>query len=456
LVIFISQLSDFLSAFLVSKYSRLYPLCGVLELSPDNDSPFGMEAIRKEDFPILFRDVHSSKPLIYLDSAASSHKPKYVLNKMDEYYLTSHSNVHRGAHALANKATTLYECARTSVQAFINAKHREEIVFTRGATDAINIVAQGFSLPGPFQLQPGDEIILSVAEHHSNLVPWQMTASKTGAVLKFVQLTQDMQLDMDHYRSLLSSRTKIVALSHASNVLGVVQPVRDIIQAAHSVGARVLLDSCQAVPHMAVDVQQLEVDFLVASSHKMCGPTGIGFLYGRLELLNSLPPSAGGGEMIDTVELYSSTYASSPSRFEAGTPPIAEAVGLGAACEYLSAIGMDKVEQHDAQLGRYLYEQLREVGGLELYGPDPRTDGVSRTGLVAFNAKSVHSADLSFFLDQEGVAVRTGHHCTQPLHKILGVPGGSVRASLYFYNDKSDVDKFIEKLKDTLYMFETM
>lgn len=405
-------------------------------------------AINRKDFPVLYTEAHPGKPLVYLDSAASSQKPLHVLNAMDEYYKTSHANVHRGAHSLAVKATEKYEWAREQVKTFINARHREEIIFTRGATEAINLVALSWGQ----RLQAGDEIILSVMEHHSNLVPWQMLAQRTGAVLKFVQLTPTMEYDLDHFRSLLSPKIKLVSVAHASNVLGTLNPVEEIIEMAHEIGAVVMLDACQSVPHMVVDVTRLNADFIAASSHKMCGPTGIGFLYGRLDLLKSMPPLQGGGEMIDKVELYSSTYAQPPSRFEAGTPAIAEAVGLGAACEYLTKIGMENIHKHETLLGQYLYQQLETIDGLTLYGP--KGTG-KRTGLTAFNCASVHATDVSFFLDQEGVAVRTGHHCTQPLHAQLGA-SGSIRASLYFYNDKQDIDTFIVKLKEVIDMFKGM
>lgn len=466
-----STLGFFTHHWTASRYSRFSEYFGA---NQPCDEVATIAAICRHDFPILKQESYPGKPLIYLDSAASSQKPNYVLEAMDEYYKTSHANVHRGAHALAMKATEKYEWSRLQVQNFINAKGREEIIFTRGATDAINLVALSWTQ----RLSPGDEIILSVMEHHSNLVPWQMAAQRTGAILKFVRLTPTMELDFDHYLSLLSPRTKLVALAHASNVLGLINPVKRIIEAAHGMGAKVLLDACQSIPHMPVDVQELDVDFLVASGHKMCGPTGIGFLYGRSELLKSMPPVQGGGEMIDRVELQSSTYALPPSRFEPGTPPIAEAIGLGAACEYLSKIGMDKIFEHERVLGKYLYEQLSTVKGLTLYGPSPpdctlqspptesgkssdttssnsNDHNGSRTGLVAFNCDSVHATDLSFFLDQEGVAVRTGHHCTQPLHAELGA-AGSVRASLYFYNNKDDVDQFIAKLKETIAMFSNL
>eukprot|EP01038_Epipyxis_sp_PR26KG_P008867 gene8867-11961_t len=426
--------------------------------STDVSTKDSLQGINREDFPILFVEPYINKKLVYLDSAASSQKPLEVINAMSQYYKTSHSNVHRGAHALAMKATEQYEQSRIQIQSFVNAEHREEIVFTRGATEAINIVAMSYTQ----RLKPGDEIILSVMEHHSNLVPWQMAAERTGAILKFINLTEDMQLDMSHFHSLINEKTKIVAVCHASNVLGIVNPVEEIIETAHNVGAVVLLDACQSVPHMPINVQKLNVDFLVASSHKMCGPTGIGFLYGKLKLLESMPPVTGGGEMIDRVELQKSTYAQPPSRFEAGTPAIAEAIGFGRACEYLNKIGMDKIYQHEQALGKYLYEELEKINNLILYGPSTKTivnnnnnNCNHRTGLVAFNSKTVHATDLSFFLDQEGVALRSGHHCTQPLHNILGA-AGSLRASLYFYNNKNDIDVFVEKLKDTINMFENM
>jgi len=411
-----------------------------------------MDGIARTDFPILDQEAHPGKPLIYLDSAASSQKPRFVFDKMTNYYSNSHSNVHRGAHALAVRATDLFEASRDQVQKFINAEKREEIVFTKGATDAINLVALSWGQ----RLQPGDEIILTEMEHHANLVPWQMLAQRSGAVLKFVRLTDSMEFDMEHFLSLLSAKTKLVAFTHASNVLGSVNPAHEIVAAAHKVGAVVLLDACQSVPHMPVDVQSLNPDFLVASAHKMCGPTGVGFLYGRKSLLESMPPVMGGGEMIHTVELQSSTYADPPYRFEAGTPAIAGCIGLGAACEYLTTLRMQRIHDHITRLGFYLYLQLSSIPNLELYGPNCLVPPFpTRTGLVAFNHKTIHAADLAFFLDREGIAVRTGHHCAQPLHKTLNVPG-SVRASLYFYNSQQDVDTFVTKLKDVIRMFETM
>lgn len=442
-------------SFFVSKHkciSSSQSTYSLLKLHSIQQQPQLPDAINRHDFEILSIDAYPNKPLVYLDSAASSQKPNVVIESMNDYYKTSNANVHRGAHALAMKATEKYEWARRQVQKLINAKHREEIVFTRGATEAINLVAMSYGQ----RIKAGDEIILSVIEHHSNLVPWQLLAQRTGAVLKFVDIDPvSMIFDLNHYKSLLSSNTKIVAIGHASNVLGTLNPVKEVIELAHQYNAVVLLDACQSVPHMAVDVQALNADFIVASSHKMCGPTGIGFLYGKLLLLTSMPPVQGGGEMIDKVELQSSTYALPPSRFEAGTPAIAEAVGLGTACEYLLSIGLDRIHKHEVLLGRYLYDQLLTIDDLELYGPNPNVYDIDRTGLVAFNCKTVHASDVSFFLDQEGVAVRTGHHCTQPLHAKLGL-AGTIRASLYFYNNKDDIDVFISKLKDTILMFKTM
>ena len=415
-------------------------------------SSCSMDGIARADFPILDQHVYPGKKLVYLDSAASSQKPAFVLDRMTNYYANSHSNVHRGAHALSVRATDLFETSRDQVKKFINAEHREEIVFTKGATDAINLVALSWGQ----RLQPGDEIILTEMEHHANLVPWQMLAQRSGAKLKFVHLTASMEFDMEHYLSLLSTQTKLVAFTHASNVLGSVNPAQEIITAAHKVGAVVLMDGCQSVPHMPVDVQALNPDFLVASAHKMCGPTGVGFLYGRKSLLESMPPVMGGGEMIHTVELESSTYAAPPYRFEAGTPAISGCIGLGAACEYLTTIGMQRIHEHVTLLGTYLYQQLSSIPNLELYGPNCMLPPYpTRTGLVAFNHKTIHAADLAFFLDQEGIAVRTGHHCAQPLHKKFSIPG-SVRASLYFYNSQEDVDVFVTKLKDVICMFEAM
>mmetsp|Transcript_44379 Transcript_44379/g.106625 ORF Transcript_44379/g.106625 Transcript_44379/m.106625 type:complete len:376 (-) Transcript_44379:31-1158(-) len=370
---------------------------------------------------------------------------------MQHHQQNDNANVHRGAHLLSVRSTDSYEGARDKVAGFINAASRSEVIFTRGATEAINLVAQTW---GRTNLGEGDEIILTVMEHHSNLVPWQMLAKERGFSIKFAPLDASESLDLDALKALITPRTKLVALAHVSNTLGCVAPVREIVAAAHAVDALVLLDACQSLPHMPVDVQELGVDFVAASGHKMCGPTGIGFLWGRLALLEAMPPWHGGGEMIRDVYLESSTYAPPPNRFEAGTPAITQAIGLGAAVDYLSGLGMDKVQAYEEQLGAYLYRRMSEVGGLRLYGPDP-AEGHARAALVAFTHPAVHSSDLATFLDQDGIMVRAGHHCTQPLHRELGI-AGSCRASLYIYNTEAEVDAFVEALQTNLDMFTGM
>ncbi|CAM9296696.1 unnamed protein product [Chrysoparadoxa australica] len=406
----------------------------------------------RPDFPALAQDAYPGAPLVYLDSAATSQKPVVVLNALDEYYKLHNSNVHRGAHALSIRATEMYEAARDKVAALVNAGNRNEIVFTRGATEAINLVAYGW---GDANIEQGDEIILSMMEHHSNLVPWQMLAKRKGATLKFIKLTEDMQLDMDHFRSLLSERTKLVSVVHISNALGTINSVTEIAEEAHKVGAKVLLDACQSVPNMKVDVQTLGADWIAASGHKMCAPTGIGFLWGQVDLLDTMQPWQGGGEMIDEVYYDHSTFAGVPARFEAGTPAIAQAIGLGAACDYLMGIGMDNVAAYEHKLASYLWQRISKVEGLTLYGPPSNAAGDNRNALVSFNSQEVHAHDLSFFLDQEGVAVRAGHHCTQPLHRTLGA-AGSIRASCYIYNTEKDIDMFIAGLEKTLDFFGDM
>lgn len=404
----------------------------------------------RPDFPILHQEVNGSK-LVYLDSAATSQKPAAVLRAVQTYYETYNSNVHRGIHFLSAKATEEYELARKKIASFINASDSSEIIFTKNATEAINLVAYSWGLQN---LKSGDEIILTVAEHHSAIVPWQLVAQKTGALLKFVSLNKDEVPDMNMFKETLSSKTKLVVVHHISNVLGSVLPVEDIASWAHKVGAKVLIDACQSVPHMAVDVQNLGADFLVASSHKMCGPTGVGFLYGKSSLLSSMPPFLGGGEMISDVFLDHSTYADPPSRFEAGTPAIGEAIGLGAAIDYLTAIGMQKIHEYEIELADYLYENLRSVPNVRIYGPEPKQN-VHRAALCSFNVENIHPTDIATFLDQQhGVAIRSGHHCAQPLHRSLGI-NASARASLHFYNVKDDVDYFIQALSDTVNFFNS-
>lgn len=397
----------------------------------------------RADFPVLDQTIDGN-PLIYFDSAATSQKPTAVLDALRHYYERDNANVHRGAHALSARATRDFEAARDKVAQFVNAASRNEIVFTRNASEAINLVAQTW---GSANIQAGDEIILSVMEHHSNLVPWQMLARRTGAVLKHVRLTEDEAFDLEHYRSLLTPRTKLVAIAHVSNTLGCVNPVDAVIAAAHQQGAKVLLDACQSVPHLPVDVQALDCDWLVASGHKMCGPTGIGFLYGKLDLLEAMPPFLGGGEMIGEVTLDSFTTAELPHKFEAGTPAIGEAIALGAAVDYLSAIGMERIHAYEQELSAYLQARLAEIPHLRAYGPQG-----DRAALVAFNVEGLHASDLATLLDRDGVAIRSGHHCTQPLHALLGA-SGSARASLYFYNTREEIDAFIAALQETIAFF---
>ncbi|MBD2692923.1 cysteine desulfurase [Anabaena catenula] len=402
----------------------------------------------RSDFPILHQEVHG-KPLVYLDNAATSQKPFAVLNAWRDYYEQYNSNVHRGAHFLSAKATDAYEAARDKIAKFINAKSRQEIVYTRNASEAINLVAYSW---GMSNLQPGDEIILSVMEHHSNIVPWQFVAQKTGAVLKFVELTPEGTFDLEQFKTLISEKTKLVSIVHVSNTLGCINPAKEIAEIAHRYGAKFLLDACQSVPHMPIDVQELDCDWLVASGHKMCAPTGIGFLYGKLELLEAMPPFFGGGEMIAEVYLDHSTYAELPHKFEAGTPAIGEAIALGAAIDYLTNIGMDKIHAYEAELTAYLFAQLKQIPQIRIYGPKPNAEGEGRAALAAFTAEGVHANDLATLLDQEGVAIRSGHHCTQPLHRYLSL-AGTARASLSFYNTREEIDVFIKALKETLDFF---
>ncbi|BAZ44515.1 cysteine desulfurase [Chondrocystis sp. NIES-4102] len=405
----------------------------------------------RDDFPILHQDVNGN-PLIYFDSAASSQKPKAVLDALQHYYQQDNANVHRGAHTLSGRATDAYEGARDKVAQFINAACREEIVYTRNASEAINLVAYSWGLNN---LQPADEIILSVMEHHSNIVPWQLIAQKTGAVIRYVELTQEEEFDFQQYKSLLSDKTKLVSIVHVSNTLGVINPVEEITKEAHQYGAKVLIDACQSVPHMPIDVQAIDCDWLVASGHKMCATTGIGFLYGKKDILLAMPPFMGGGEMIDEVFLDHSTYGDLPHKFEAGTPAIGEAIALGAAVDYLTKIGMDKIHAYEEELTAYLFKKLETIPDIRIYGKKPTPEGQGRAALAAFNIEGIHASDLATLLDHEGIAIRSGHHCTQPLHRIFNA-SGSARASLYFYNTRAEIDAFIEALKSTIEFFQSM
>ncbi|MFI3059231.1 cysteine desulfurase [Streptococcus suis] len=400
------------------------------------------ERIRK-DFPILDQVVND-EPLVYLDNAATTQKPQQVLDVLADYYQTDNANVHRGVHTLSERATARYEAARQKVADFIQAKSSKEILFTRGTTTSLNWVAQ-FAKE---ILQPDQEVIISVQEHHSNIIPWQQACQQTGAKLRYVTL-KDGELDMDHLRSLLSSKTKFVSLAHVSNVLGSVAPIGEIAELVHQVGAYLVVDGAQSVPHMAVNVQELDVDFYAFSGHKMLGPTGIGVLYGKEELLNRMSPVEFGGEMIDFVYEQSATWKELPWKFEAGTPNIAGAIGLGAAIDYLTEIGMDAIQAHEAELVDYIFPKLQAIPGLTIYGSQ---DLSKRTGVIAFNLDDLHPHDVATALDYEGVAVRAGHHCAQPLLRYLQVPA-TVRASFYIYNTKADCDKLVEALIKTKEFF---
>lgn len=405
----------------------------------------------RADFPILHQEIHG-KPLIYFDNAATSQKPKAVLDALLHYYQRDNANVHRGIHTLSGRATDGYEGARDKVAKFINAASRDEIVYTRNASEAINLVAYTWGLAN---LKTGDEIILSVMEHHSNIVPWQMIAEKTGAIIKYVQLTAEEEFDFVQYESLLSDKTKLVSVVHVSNTLGNVNPVAEIIKAARKYDAKILIDACQSLPHMPIDVQAMDCDWLVGSGHKMCATTGIGFLYGKKAILEAMPPFMGGGEMISEVFFDHSTYGELPHKFEAGTPAIGEAIALGAAIDYLTNIGMDRIHAYEAELTTYLFKRLAEIPNLKIYGKQPDANGEGRAALAAFNVQGVHANDLATLLDHEGIAIRSGHHCTQPLHRLFDA-SGSARASLYFYNTVEEIDYFITALQETITFFLSM
>ncbi|MCB0123987.1 MAG: cysteine desulfurase [Caldilineaceae bacterium] len=398
----------------------------------------------RADFPILQRQVHE-KPLVYLDNAASSQKPEAVLQVLDQYYRRYNSNVHRGVHTLSEEATMAFEGAREKFARFINARSTKEIIFTRGTTEGINLVAQSW---GRANLRPGDEVLITEMEHHSNIVPWQILRDELGFTLRYIPITDEGLLDLSQLDELLTERTKLFCFVHASNVVGTVNPVTDLVQAARKVGAKVLLDGAQSIPHMAVDVQALDVDFFVCSSHKMCGPTGVGVLYGKRELLTEMPPFMGGGDMIREVRMSGSKWNDLPYKFEAGTPAIAEVIGLGAAVDYLSNIGMGWIHQHEQTLTRYAHARLGEVEGLRILGPGPEQRG----GLVAFALNDVHPHDISAVLDQAGIAIRAGHHCAQPVHDRYGLVA-SARASFYLYNTTDEVDQLVAALEQANALF---
>jgi cysteine desulfurase/selenocysteine lyase len=390
------------------------------------------------DFPVLSREAHPGKKLVYLDSAATSQKPAVVLDAMEDYYRQHNANIHRGIHALAESATALYEGARKKVADFINAASEEEIIYTRNTTESLNLVAFSW---GRKNLKAGDVVILTEMEHHSNLVPWQMLAEEIGIRLEFIPVTEDGLLEMDAYHKLLELKPRLVSFMHMSNVLGTINPAKEIISLAHQSGALTLVDGAQSVPHFAVDVVDLDADFYAFSSHKMCGPTGIGILYGKRALLEAMPPFMGGGDMIKRVKLREFSVNDLPHKFEAGTPAIAEAVGLGAAVDYLTEIGMDTVEAHEKHLTHYALDRLAEVPGVWVFGPDASQKG----GVASFTFDGVHPHDVSQILDADGVAVRAGHHCAMPLHEKFGINATS-RASFYIYNTEKDIDLMIEGL----------
>ncbi len=392
----------------------------------------------RADFPILSRRVHE-KALVFLDSAASSQKPRQVLEAMEKAYEECYANVHRGVYTLSEEATNCYEAARDKVASFINAPTRRGIIFTRNATESINLVAYSW---GRANIGPGDRILLTEMEHHSNIVPWQLLAQEKGAELVYLPITDDGLLQMERLDDLLDERVRLVAFTMMSNVLGTITPAREIVQRAHAAGAVVLVDGAQGVPHLPVDVQALGCDFLAFSGHKMCGPTGIGVLYGKEELLEKMPPFMGGGDMIRHVGLYESTWNELPYKFEAGTPAIVEAVGLGAAVDYLAGLGMEAVAAHEAETVAYAMERLAALEGLHIAGPPADRRG----GVIAFTFRSIHPHDVAHLLDLEGVAVRAGHHCAQPLHKRLGLVA-TTRASFYIYNTTQEADRLAEALE---------
>ncbi len=399
--------------------------------------PLNPYEIRK-DFPILQRKTHDSVPLVYLDSTATSQKPLAVIEAMNEYYRHSNANIHRGVHTLAEEATAMYETAREKIAGFINAPSTRQIIYTRNTTESINLVAYTWARAN---LKAGDLVILTEMEHHSNLVPWYILQDERGIQLEFISVTEDGLLDFDSYRSLLARTPKLVAFTHMSNVLGTINPAADIIRMAHAAGAITVVDAAQSVPHLKVDVQALDADFLAFSAHKMCGPTGIGALYGKAELLEAMPPFLGGGDMIKEVKLRSFKPNTLPHKFEAGTPAIAEAVGFGAAVDYLTKVGMENIAAHEHEITEYALERLEEIPGVKLFGPSADKKG----GVAAFTLAGVHPHDVAQILDRDGIAVRAGHHCAQPLHEKFGIPATS-RASFYLYNTKDEVDKLVDGL----------
>ena len=389
----------------------------------------------REQFPIFQRETSEGVPLVYLDSTATSQKPLAVIEAMDSYYRRSNANIHRGVHTLAEEATALYEGARAKIAKFINAASAKEVIYTRNTTESINLVAYSWARAN---LKAGDLVVLTEMEHHSNLVPWHMLQAERGIELDFIPVTEDGLLDLNAYKALLNRTPKLVSFTHMSNVLGTINPAAEIIRLAHEAGAMTLVDAAQSVPHLKVDVQDLDADFLAFSAHKMCGPTGIGVLYGKTELLEAMPPFLGGGDMIKEVKLRSFRSNTLPHKFEAGTPAIAEAVGFGAAVDYLSSVGMDAIAAYEHEITEYALERLEEIPGIKVFGPSADNKG----GVASFTFDGIHPHDIAQILDRDGIAVRAGHHCAQPLHEKFGIPATS-RASFYLYNTKEEVDLLV-------------
>ena len=401
-----------------------------------------VKKIRK-DFPILNREVNG-KPLVYFDNAATSQTPVQVIDTIVDYYKNYNANIHRGVHALSQEATDIYEAARRKIQKHFNAAQPHEIIFTSGTTHSINIVSNGYAQ----LLSEGDELIVSALEHHSNIVPWQMLCEKTGTILKVIPINQDGVLKMDEYDKLLSNKTRLVFVNHVSNALGTVNPIEQIIIKAHAAGAEVLIDGAQASPHIQANVQALDVDYYVTSAHKLCGPTGIGMLYGKESALRRLPPYQGGGEMIAEVTFEKTTYADLPHKFEAGTPNIAGGIAFGAALDYINAIGMQQIAAYEQELLQYATDKLSKIPGLKIYGIAPQ-----KTAVISFNVKDIHPYDIGSILDKLGIAVRTGHHCAQPIMDYYQIPG-TVRASFSFYNTFEEIDRMVEALKKAISMLQ--
>ncbi|HNE04678.1 MAG TPA: cysteine desulfurase [Anaerolineales bacterium] len=399
----------------------------------------------RKDFPILERETANGKRVIYLDSTATSQKPLQVIEAMNDYYRRSNANIHRGVHTLAEEATSLYEGARERIAKFIHAATSREIIYTRNTTESINLVAYSWARAN---LKAGDLVILTEMEHHSNLVPWHMLQAERGIELEFIPVTEDGLLDLEAYKTLLNRTPKLVSFTHMSNVLGTINPAAEIIKLAHAAGAVTLVDGAQSVPHLAVDVQALDADFYAFSAHKMCGPTGMGVLYGKSALLEAMPPFLGGGDMIKEVKLRSFRPNTLPHKFEAGTPAIAEAIGLGAAVDYLTQIGISDIAAHEHEITEYALERLEEIPGVKLFGPSADKKG----GVAAFTLEGVHPHDVAQILDQDGIAVRAGHHCAQPLHEKFGIPATS-RASFYLYSTKDEVDMLVKGLYKVKEMF---